>query len=217
MTKVGERKILLRRFFHNDRRLYQVGSAAKIGWFDRFDRRFTKDKYAYFSRDEKGHAINALTGEDAQADEDTLSEREFIEALNKVGPPRYMGIDRFIGEHYYLDDREDSIFKLTDKSDRVREDVRGALEDTKGRAYYLLQAIISLHEDGKWEYGGATWSDILAKIREIGGDYPAPRDIPIIKSYRIYYKTGSRRYPTHTIPEEMIPVVKCELQTRRDR
>jgi hypothetical protein len=64
-------------------------------------------------------------------------------------------------------------------------------------------------------YGGVVWTDILAKMREIGGDYPAPRDVAIIKSYRIYYKTGSRRYPTHTIPEEIIPIVKDELKRQR--
>ena len=50
--------------------------------------------------------------------------------------------------------------------------------------------------------------DILAKIRELGGVYPSPRDLALLKSYRIYYKTGSRRYPTHTVPEEIIPVVE---------
>jgi hypothetical protein len=34
----------------------------------------------------------------------------------------------------------------------------------------------------------------------------------ILKSYGIYYKTGSRRYPTHTIPEEMIPTIEEELE-----
>jgi len=50
--------------------------------------------------------------------------------------------------------------------------------------------------------------DILAKIRELGGNYPPPRDLALLKSYKIYYKTGSRRYPTHTVPEEIIPLVE---------
>ena len=206
MSKLDERRILLDRFFHNDRRLYQVGKRAKIDWFDRFDRRFRKDKYAYFAREEKGEAIDRLT------EEGGLTDRKFTRALNQVGPPAYMEMDRFVGEHYYFDRRDNSIFELKDERDKVREDVQGALEDTKGRAYYFLKAIISLNQEGKWDYGGATWSDILAKMREIDGDYPAARDIPIVKSYRIYYKTGSRRYPTHTIPQEMIPVVKDELE-----
>jgi hypothetical protein len=211
MDKVKERKILLSRFFRNDRRLYQVGKSAKIGWFDKFDRRFGKDKYAYFAREEEAEAIDML------AQPETLGDQKFIEALNEVGPPGYMKIDRFVGKYYYFDDKGDSIFKLEDKRDGVRDDVRGVLEDTKGRAYYFLKAIISLQEQGQWDraYGGATWSDILGKMREIGGDYPAARDMPIFTSYRIYYKTGSRRYPTHTIPEEMIPLVKDELEKQK--
>jgi len=44
------------------------------------------------------------------------------------------------------------------------------------------------------------------------GKYPSPRHLAILKSYKIYYRTGSRRYPTHTIPEEMIPIIDIELE-----
>lgn len=78
---------------------------------------------------------------------------------------------------------------------------------------FFLKAIIDLEANGKWDqaYEGATWIDILSKIRQLEGKYPSPRDLAILRSYRIYYKTGSRRYPTHTVPKEMIPTVKDEL------
>jgi len=70
--------------------------------------------------------------------------------------------------------------------------------------------VIQLYKEGKWDeaFGGAAWVDILTKIRQLKGVYPPPRDLVLLKSYNIYYRTGSRRYPTHTIPEEMIPVVE---------
>lgn len=138
-----------------------------------------------------------------------LDDEKFISALNEVGPPEYTEIDCFIGKHYYFDAKK-GIFRPEDRQGDVRKEVLGALKDTKGRAYFFLKAIIELHKEGKWDkaYGGATWIDILAKIRDIKGAYPAPRDIAIIRSYRICYKTGSRRYPTHTVPEEMKDVVK---------
>jgi len=129
-----------------------------------------------------------------------------------VQPKYALTIDRFIGEHYFYD--KSAGFEPSDKRNILREEVRGALEDTKGRGYFLLKAIIDLEKEGKWDraYGGATWVDILAKTRQLKGRYPSPRDLAIIRSYKIYYKTGSRRYPTHTVPKEMIPTINDELE-----
>lgn len=41
---------------------------------------------------------------------------------------------------------------------------------------------------------------------------PASRDFAILKSYRLHYKSGSNRYPTHSIPEEAIHAVKEALE-----
>jgi hypothetical protein len=205
--RIEERNILLRRFFYDDRRLYKLGKASGLKWFDNFDYRFGKDEYAYFAAEEKQEALMKLTNPKE------LNDEIFVSALNEVGPPKYMWIDRFVGKYYYFN-AEEGAFKLENRQDGVRKEVLGALEDTRGRAYYFLKAIIELHDEDKWDkaYGGATWIDILAKIRELKGAYPAPRDIAIVRSYRIYYKTGSRRYPTHTVPEEMIDVVKETLE-----
>ena len=101
-----------------------------------------------------------------------------------------------------------------DCSEEIRSKVKGVLKDTKGRTSYFLKAIIELYKDGSWDkaYGGATWEDMLSKIRELGGPYPSPRDLVILKSYDLYFKTGSRRYPTHTVPLEMIAIVNDELE-----
>lgn len=206
--KDKERKILLRRFFYNDRRLYNLGKATGIKWFDKFDYKFDKDEYAYFATEEKEEALEELTNPKV------LNDEEFVSGLNKVGPPEYMQIDRFVGRYYYFNAREEGTFKLDDRRADLRRDVQGMLDETSNRAYYFLKAIISLYRDGRWDkaYRGATWIDILAEIRDIKGAYPAPRDIAIIKSYRTYYKTGSRRYPTHTVPEEMISTIEETLE-----
>jgi hypothetical protein len=117
-------------------------------------------------------------------------------------------IDRFVGEHYYFD--VSAGLKLDNKQEELKKEIRSALEESNGRNYYFLKAIIDLHKEGRWDkaYGGAAWADILAKIRELKGAYPPPRDLALLKSYKIYYKTGSRRYPTHTVPEEIIPIVE---------
>ncbi len=210
--KTKEREILLKRFFFNDRRLYHLGRAMGIIWFEQFDQKFTKDEYAFFSPEEKIEAIQRLV-------DPKLDDKKFISALNKVGPPDYMTIDKFVGRYYYFDAKEDAVFKLEDKRKEVSKQVKQALRDTGKRGYYLLKAIIELYKEKKQDkaYGGVTWIDILSKVRELGGIYPAPRDIPILKSYRIYYKTGSRRYPTHTIPEEMIITIEKVLDSAKEK
>lgn len=208
MDKSSERRILLKRFFWKDRALYRIGKVAGLDWFNKFDRKFARDKYAYFSLDEKREAIEKIVS--------IRSDETFIKAVNEVlkfESPKYLTIDRFVGKYYYFD-KDSMLFKIENRQDIVRKEVREALKETGEAGYFFLKAIIELWKEGRWDdaYGGATWVDILAKIRELGGRYPSPRHVVIIKSYRIYYKTGSRRYPTHTIPEEMIPIIEEELE-----
>ena len=205
MDRLEERKIILRRFFRSDRQLYQLGRLAGIEWFNIFERKFSHDQYAYFAEEERREARKLILNIEDDA--------KFIEVLNDPSvQPKYMEIDRFVGEHYFYD--RSTGFELSDKRNVLREEIRGALEETKGRGYFFLKAIIDLETEGKWDraYGGATWVDILSKIRQLKGSYPPPRDLAILRSYKIYYKTGSRRYPTHTVPKEMIPTINKELR-----
>jgi hypothetical protein len=205
MDKNKERKILLQRIFYKDRDFYKIGKLSGLSWFDKFEAKFERDKYAYFTNEEKKEAIEKIILE--------LPDEKFIEIVNRVfkEEERYIEIDRFVGKYYYFDLNVG--LKLDNKQDELKKEVWKALEETKGRCYYFLKAIIELYKEGRWDkaYGGATWVDILAKIRELRGIYPPPRDLALLKSYKIYYKTGSRRYPTHTVPEEIIPLVEGVL------
>jgi len=202
MDKIMERRLLLRRLFYRDRDLYKIGKLAGLEWFSKFEAKFEKDRYAYFADEERKEAIERIASQ--------LPDDIFIEIVNKVfrEEERSVEIDRFVGEHYYFD--LNTGLKLDNKQGELKKEIWSALEETNGRSYYFLKAIINLYREGKWDkaYGGVTWVDILAKIRELKGVYPPPRDLALLKSYKIYYKTGSRRYPTHTIPEEIIPIVE---------
>jgi hypothetical protein len=203
MRRDIERRLLLDRlFYRNDKDLYKLGKNADIPWFRKFSSKFEKDAYAYFSEEEKLEAIERIVA--------ISSDIEFANVLNLIfkEKERYLTIDRFVGEHYFYDSTNGIV--LENRQEQIRDDVKNALADTKGRGYYFLKSIIDLHREDKWDsaYGGAAWIDILVKTREIEGPYPAPRDMMLLKSYRLYYKTGSRRYPTHTVPEEIIPVVE---------
>jgi len=209
MSVAEERKTILDRFFYRDRDIHAIGKACKIPWFDKFDDKFARDTYAYFASAEKTEAIEKIAAAN-------ISDQEFVDVLNLMRQNGslvfYDGIDRFVGEHYFFDSEEG--FRAENRQNTVRDDVKNALGELKERGCNFLQAVIDLYERGKWDraYGGATWADILAQVRSLGGGYPSPRDLAILKSYKLYYKTGSRRYPTHTIPEEIIEVVAGALK-----
>ena len=207
MEKKDERKELLRRLFHNkDRDLYNLGKLAGILWFEKFQDKFERYRYAYFADEERREAIERIISE--------LSDEEFVRVVNQVYrmEDRYLEIDRFVGEHYYFD--PDVGVLLENRQSEVETDVWRALEETKGRCYYFLKAIIELYKIGKEDkaYGGVRWQDILAEIRRLKGEYPPPRDLALLKSYKIYYKTGRRRYPTHSVPREIFSVVEKVLK-----
>jgi hypothetical protein len=199
LDKLAERKILLRRFCYTDRAIFDLGRGLNIPWFQHLAPRFQRDTYAYFTPEEKLEATDLLCKE--------TDDTTFVSALNRVVHPNYLEIGRFVGGRYFFDG---SKFYLEDRRPALRKDVEAVLGETEGRVAVFLRALISLYHANRWDkaYGGAAWPDILEGIREIGGSYPSPRDLAILKSYRIYYRTGSRRYPTHTIPEEMIPTIE---------
>jgi hypothetical protein len=194
----AERKILLKRFYYTDRSLFNLGSALQIPWFESYRQKFSRDTYAYLTPEEKIEAIETLCKHP--------DDMAFVSALNSVERPTFLDIDVFLGERYYFDG---TTFSAEDRRQKLRGDVRAVIKETKGRIATVLKAIISLYRSGRWDkaYGGAAWPDILANIREMRESYPSPRDLAILKSYKIYFKTGSRRYPTHTVPEEMIPTI----------
>ncbi|NIP61279.1 MAG: hypothetical protein GWN01_10245 [Nitrosopumilaceae archaeon] len=209
LSKEDERTVLLRRLFWADRDFFRVGHAAKIPWFDKHARKFRQDNYAYFGSEEKSEAISHIVNEPRND--------IFVKSVNSVYKleKRYQDIDIFIGRFYYFDLK--THVKIEDRRKELIEKVEGAISDTKGRARFFLKAVIELYKDGRWDrgFGGVTWEEMLAKMRELGGPYPSPRDVVILKSYKIYFKTGSRRYPTHTVPEEMMPTIDEVLMSSK--
>jgi hypothetical protein len=176
LDKKAERKIILRRLFYNDRDLYKIGRLAGLDWFSRFEAKFERDRYAHFADEERKEAIERIASE--------LPDSKFVEVVNNVfkEEKRYVEIDRYVGEHYYFD--VSTGLRLDNKQEELKKEIWSALEETNGRSYHFLKAIIELYKEGRWDraYGGAAWVDILAKIRELGGVYPPPRDLALLRA-----------------------------------
>mgnify|MGYP000049956042 CR=1 FL=1 len=207
--KVSERIMLLRRLLR-DEDLYKLAKKLGISEASEYDNeyeQYLKSQRSFFMlrSEDKERLIEKIAQK--------ASDEVLVEFFNAARPKDPFGVG-FRGRYYVYDEFRG--LRLENGWEEVKRDVFEALKITGERGYAFLKAIIDLHDIGKWkgDWYGASYSDILARMREILGRtvMPAPRDFAVLKSLRIYYKSGSRRYPTHSIPEEIIPAVKEALK-----
>jgi len=199
--KNEERWTLLSRFFSNV--LYKIGKFLNITWFDQFDDDFEFAGVVYFYGDKEKEALKLIVN--------SITDEKLKEIFERF-EPNLWGIDSFFGKYYTFVNGK---FEIGSRHGEVRENVLEALSKAGERGYAYLKAIIDLYEEGRWDYEGAKFSDIVARMRDITGKssvIPSPMDYVTFNSYKIYYKTGSNKYPTHTIPPEIITTVKQALE-----
>ena len=117
----------------------------------------------------------------------------------------------FRGKYYFATTEGKVEFK--DCSEEVRKSVMVALERYGETAYGFLQAIIN-------KGGEASFFDIIGECEKLTGKSswnPVLLRRLSVYPFNLVFKTGSRRYPTWTLPSETIPVVAQELAGYRDR
>ena len=210
--KITERRILLRRFLREDTEVYRIGKELGLRSVDKYDEKYRRHQrfgtHFYFPSKDKEEILEEMVS--------VVSDEKLVEIFSRLKPEDWYGVG-FRGNFYVYNERGE--LSIGSALEDVKKDVFEALRHTGERGYAFLKAIVELHEEGRWsgDWRGASYSDILARIRRICGRLvlPAPRDFPILKSYRIYYKSGSRKYPSHSIPEEIIPAVKEALEEWR--
>ncbi|WP_309491897.1 peptidylprolyl isomerase [Candidatus Hecatella orcuttiae] len=204
--KLAERRMLIKRFYYNDKDLYNMGKQAGLEWFNQFDEKHKTAKLQFFTDREREEALEKII--------QVNSDEKFIEILNKVGWPVWINIDRFVGEHYFFDKKRG--FELGDRRNSVRDMVRKVLDERGEKVYCFLKALIQLYREGRWDAarGGALTEDIAAKLRMQGCEPLKAKDIIALRSHRIcYWSGGCRGGPMRcAIPEETIPTVDGELE-----
>jgi|Deesub1362B_J571_1020462.scaffolds.fasta_scaffold00067_44 hypothetical protein len=145
-----------------------------------------------------------------------IDDETLVKLLDEI-PPEYdiTGLGLFRGKNYtYTIGGE---LELECRWDEVYNETLEVIEKTKGRAYHFLKAIIFLYNVDETRRYGYSYGPSLAEIQTvIRGDEGkpimlAPQDYVLLKAYRIYYKSGSKRYPGHTVPLEIIPPVEKAL------
>lgn len=164
----------------------------------------------YVPEDLKGRIIKECV--------ERASDERLVEAFKKIRPSLYPDMP-FRGNYYtYLGNGD---LQLKGSWSDVKKDAYELLEKGGERIYAFLKAIIDLTEemlrknDPRYCYiFGPDYGSVLRKMREILGrlEAPLPRDFALLKASGIYYKSGSRRYPGHSIPLEIIPALKEVLE-----
>jgi hypothetical protein len=208
-SKELERELLLTRIL-SDGELVCVASEAGLTKYSNLCEEGSK-KSIYVSDDVKRNIIKECIK--------NVNDERLVEAFKKVKPRIYPEEIPFRGNYYtYFGDGN---LQLKGSWGDVKKDVYEVLREGGERVYAFLKALIELTEEIMKRYDvrycyifGPDYGSILRKMREILGRFEAltPRDFLILKAARIYYKSGSHRNPTHSIPLEIIPAVKEVLE-----
>lgn len=183
--RTKERALLLMRFYWKDD-IYKIGKELNIPYFNQFNDYWDMDHYQ-----------GALEVSKVIADDDLLK-------LIKENPPKYgLSLGGFHGEYYTATEKGE--VKLGSSRDRVKKNVQEALNKWGEKACGLLQAIIN-------KGGRAAYFEIIDEIeRVVGYEYVPSYLLPRLGPLKLVFKTGSNKYPDWTMPPEIIPVVKEEL------
>lgn len=134
---------------------------------------------------------------------------EFLLKLTKEKPLKYgLILGGFQGKYYTATD--DGKIEFIDSSTHVKKSLDKTLKDYGDKAYALLQALIN-------KGGKATYFEIIDEIEKIlGTSYVPSYLLPRLQPLKLVFKTGSNKYPDWTIPPEIIPIVKEELNSYKN-
>jgi hypothetical protein len=187
--KLKEKTELIMRYFWLDE-LFEIGKKLKLPYFDKFNHYWEMDYY------EAALEIARNTTDD-----------ELLEIIRR-SPPKYgLTLGGFQGKYYTID--EEGNIALEGSWGNVRKNVQVALEKWGDKAYGLLQALIN-------KGGKASYFDLIHEIEKVlGYEYAPSYLLPRLQPLKLVFKTGSNKYPDWTMPPEIIPVVKEELDKFR--
>jgi hypothetical protein len=206
-NKEWERVLLLSRLI-NEGDLVCVAAAAGLTEYDELCKKAHQGS-VYLSDEARSKVVKDLM---------RIEDEKLVEAFRKTKPRLYPDLP-FRGNYYtYLGDGN---LQLKSSWSEVKRDVHELLEKGGERMYAFLKAVVELTEELLKKHGprycyifGPDYGSIVRRMREILGrlETPLPRDFVLLKASGIYYKSGSRRYPSHSILLETLLAVKEALE-----
>lgn len=133
----------------------------------------------------------------------TLNDNELINLVSSHAP-KYVEFGGFQGQFYTAS--KIGIISLTSSWEKVRTNVNKALEKWGYKTYGVLKALIN-------KKGSASYFDLIDEIEKVlSYEFVPSYLLPRLAPLKLVFKTGSNKYPSWTIPTEIMPVVNNELE-----
>jgi hypothetical protein len=182
--KTREKIALLMRLFWLET-LFKIGQQLRIHYFDQFSYYWNINHY------------QAAVEIAKSIDDEQLSR------LARENPSKYeLSLGGFQGNYYTA--TEKGLVTLESSWPKVRENAKRALQRWQVSAYGALQGISN--------FGGETTYWKLLEEAERLGARISPYLLRRLEALKLLFRTGSNRYPTWTIPPEIVLPVKVELE-----
>lgn len=132
-----------------------------------------------------------------------ISDHELVQLVRSRAPKYELQLGGFRGQFYTADTAGN--LELKSSWNEVRQAVRTALERWGDRAYGILQALVN-------KKGRSAYFDLIEEISKVlGYDFIPSFLLPRLQAIGLVFKTGSNKYPDWTVPTEIIPIVREEL------
>lgn len=184
-SRLSERALLFERLYWSDD-LHQIGTELDIP---------AVKQAGVWNLDR-----NVATFEIAKA----LNDQSLADVISKH-PPKVLWLSGFQGQFYTVTEEGKLLFSGSWNS--VRSNVQKALKKWENKTYGVLQALVN-------RGGKASYFEIIDEIEKVLGKGFVPSFIlPSLGPLKLVFKTGSNKYPDWTMPAEIIPAVKRELDT----
>lgn len=114
----------------------------------------------------------------------------------------------FRGQWYTV--TQDGQLRLEGSVEELKRDVQRALQQGGWKTYAFLKVLVE-HD------GTAEFKTIAREMEQFMDERVWPTySLSILKKFGLVFDTGSRRYPTKTIPGEMLPIIKHELENFKE-
>jgi len=127
-----------------------------------------------------------------------------LKEISENYPSKHVEFGGFQGKYYTLD--EGLRLSFENSWPKVQKNVKKALEKWGDKTYGVLTALIN-------KGGSSSYFEIIDEISKVlNYEYVPSYLLPRLTPLKLVFKSGSNKYPRWTIPTEIIPAIKEELQ-----
>ena len=181
LEKIEERALLLRRLYWLDE-IHKIGKELNIDSI--------KEVENYWDLDHKSASSQISK---------ILSDNSLLELVSRH-PPKYLEMGGFHGQFYTLEEKNQ--LQLTGSWEIISKNVKRAIEKYKEKSYGTLKALVNKN-------GKSSYIDLLTEIEKIlDKDYTPTALLSRLTILKLVFKTGSNKYPTWEIPQEILNKMK---------